>query len=342
MKKASHKRGSERGSKKGKTSTKALARPKNTLSKSPKKFRKNSQRNNFKNKRKDKLTQITPQFSAVENHRVTRKNLSEMHLRDQVWVKTGWGKVATWYENTISAEKSMQKDVILPALFQFFPGKGVLGKSIIDLGCGTGLFLKEYLAFGAERSLGVDIDEELLDVAKINMEEELENKKVYFLQTDASNLSMIGNESFDVVLSVESLPNISDLKAFAKTAERILSKEGRLIAVINHPAFRVPQSSDWHYDKEHDRQGRVVYKYKSEHTIKIDMNPGNKNPKNKIYTYTFHRSLEEYLNTFVNAGLTFSKMKEVYSNKVSFGPRKLAEDLARSEIPMFLFLEFIK
>ena len=272
-----------------------------------------------------------------------KKQFKAKHLRDEVWEKTGWGKVASWYDNTISAEKSTQKDLILPELLKFLPLSSVKSKRIIDIGCGTGFFLKEYLQEDVEKSLGIDIDTELLELASENLRREIEENKVALMKGDATNLGAVGNNSFDIALSVESIPNIKDLKAFAKEVSRVLEVGGKFVAVINHPAFRVPQSSDWYFDKDKQKQGRVVYKYKSSHSIKIDMNPGTKTVKDKIYTYTFHRPFEEYLNAFTKAGLTFSFMKEICSNKTSEkGARQKAEDEARSEIPIFLFLEFLK
>jgi len=272
-----------------------------------------------------------------------KKTFKEKKLRDEVWEKTGWGKVASWYQNTLSAEKSTQKDLILPELLKFLPLTSVKNKKIIDLGCGTGFFLKEYAQGEIDKSLGIDVDTELLELANENLRHEVEDGKVVFMQGDASDLKTIGEKSFDIALSVESIPNISDLKSFAKEVCRVLEVGGKFVAVVNHPAFRVPQSSDWFFDKEKQKQGRVVYKYHTSHAIKIDMNPGNKNTKTKIFTTTFHRPFEEYLNTFSKAGLTFNFMKEIYSNKVSEkGVRKNAEDTARDEIPVFLFLEFIK
>lgn len=283
----------------------------------------------------------------------------DKRLRDELWEKTGWGKVASWYHNTISAEKSTQKDLILPELLKFFPKERVSGKRILDLGCGTGFFLKEYLQTstnstevrggkeqevqGPAKSLGIDIDKELIVLAQENLRQEIKDEKVAFLVSDATSLTAIGDNSFDVVFSIESIPNIKDLKSFANEVNRVLENGGKFIAVVNHPAFRVPQSADWYFDKEMQKQGRVVYKYKSNHSIKIDMNPGTKDKTKKVFTYTFHRPFEEYFNTFTKAGLTFSFMKEISSNKVSqAGIRQKAEDLARSEIPMFLFLEFTK
>jgi ubiquinone/menaquinone biosynthesis C-methylase UbiE len=277
---------------------------------------------------------------------VKKKNFKDKknrQLRDEVWEKTGWGKVASWYDNTISASKSTQKDLLLPELLKFLPLESAKDKKIIDLGCGTGFFLKEYIQAGADKSLGIDIDKELLELAEENLRDEVESGKVVFMQGDASNLKNIGERSFDIVLSVESIPNISDLKSLAKEVYRILEVGGKFVAVVNHPAFRVPKSADWYFSKDLQKQGRVVYKYRTTHAIKIDMNPGTKNQKQKVFTTTFHRPFEEYMNTFVKSGLKFSFMKEVYSNKVSqTGTRKKAEDEARSEIPMFLFLEFTK
>lgn len=274
-----------------------------------------------------------------------KAKMNEKKIREDIWEKTGWGKVANWYQNTISSQKSTQKDLILPELLKFFPITEVKGKRILDIGCGTGFFLKEYLKgdTGADKSLGLDLDGELLELAEQYLHDEKEEGKVAFMKGDASNMFAIGEKSFEIALSVESIPNIRDLKALAQEVKRILTTGGKFICVVNHPAFRVPQSSDWHFDKAKNRQGRVVYKYKTPHEIKIDMNPGNKNKTQKVYTYTYHRPFEEYINVFAKAGLKIREIREVCSNKQSEkGPRSLPENDARKEIPMFLFMSFIK
>lgn len=281
-------------------------------------------------------------------HKVNLRNKVEKakkegHLRDEIWGKTGWGKVATWYQNTISSSKNTQKDLILPELLKFLPKESVAGKRILDLGCGTGFFLKEYLSFTDQKALGVDIDSELIILAQENLRQEIQDGKVGFLVQDATNLKMLGEKSFDIVLAIESVVNMENLKGLAEGVSKVLEAGGKFIMVVNHPAFRVPQSSDWYFDKENFRQGRVVYKYRSAHKIKIDMNPGTKNKEDKIYTFTFHRPLEEYVNTFAKVGLRLSFIKEISSNKVSQnGIRKKPEDLAREEIPTLLFCEFTR
>lgn len=283
--------------------------------------------------------------SSFKKRNIERKvgEKKEAHLRDELWAKTGWGKVATWYQNTLSSAKNTQKDLILPELLKFLPKETVSGKRLLDLGCGTGFFLKEYLNSEPkpDKSLGIDIDNELIVLAKENLRQEIAEERVALLTQDATNLKMLGDKSFDVVMAVESVVNMENLKGLASGVARVMDVGGKFVMVVNHPSFRVPQSADWYFDKEKFRQGRVVYKYKTSHTVKIDMNPGTKNSLEKKYTYTFHRPLEEYINIFSKVGLKLNFMKEICSNKTSAaGVRKKPEDIARQEIPMFMFLEF--
>ncbi|MCQ2963980.1 MAG: 50S ribosomal protein L11 methyltransferase [archaeon] len=44
------------------------------------------------------------------------------------------------------------------------------GKSVIDLGCGCGIFTFGSLLLGAKTSLGIDIDKESIDLAKYSLE----------------------------------------------------------------------------------------------------------------------------------------------------------------------------
>jgi ubiquinone/menaquinone biosynthesis C-methylase UbiE len=256
---------------------------------------------------------------------------------------TGWGKVANWYESTIGANFSYQKDVILPAVLKFVLRENLEGKKILDVGCGTGFFDTEFAEFGPASILGIDVDSELLDLAKSRAAEfkRLNNTDTSFtfLNMPAENISKLTESKFDYIFAIESLVNMSDLTPVLAGIASKLGKNGRCVVVVNHPAFRIPQSADWYYDEKLKKQGRVVYKYKTAHAIKIDMNPGSKT--NKKYTYTFHRAFEEYVNSFAKHGMYMTKMREVCSPKKSEkGPRQKAEDAARSEIPMFLIMEF--
>jgi hypothetical protein len=111
--------------------------------------------------------------------------------------------------------------------------------------------------------------------------------------------------------------------------------------VLNHPAFRVPQASDWTF--LNDMQYRIVGKYLSESKVSIDMTPGEKDPKKKIKTVSFHRPLQYYMKLLSKNGFAITRLEEWISHKKSQkGPRQIPEDVARKEIPLFMCLEIKK
>jgi len=140
-----------------------------------------------------------------------------------------------------------------------------------------------------------------------------------------------------VVLAIQ---NMKNLDAVVGEVSKKLKVGGRLIMVINHPSFRIPQNSDWFYDEKDRIQYRKIAKYMSEIEIPILMNPGNKNSKK---TYSFHRPLQVYVKSLVKNGLFIIKLEEWISHKESQkGPKKNIEDKARKEIPVFMCLECVK
>jgi len=78
----------------------------------------------------------------------------------------------------------------------------------------------------------------------------------------------------------------------------------------------------------------------SESKVEIEMNPSKRDTKTTI---SFHRPLQYYFKTLANSGFVVARLEEWLSHRESeSGPRKKAEDRARKEIPMFLFLEVLR
>ncbi len=61
------------------------------------------------------------------------------------------------------------------------------------------------------------------------------------------------------------------------------------------------------------------------------------------YTWTFHKPIEAYVRALRGAGLLVDAMEEWASHKTSQpGPRAMAENQAREEIPMFMAIRAVK
>lgn len=251
---------------------------------------------------------------------------------------TSWGKVADWYNNLIEKdEDSYQRRLILPNLLRLVEARK--GETIVDLACGQGYFAREFAKLGA-RVIGVDISPELIEIARLAARQTNQDKLPEYHVSEANKLDFLQNESIDKVLMVLSLQNIENVGEVMREINRILKPKGRLFLVLNHPAFRIPKESSWGWDDARKTQYRRLDSYLSESKEQIQMHPGDK-PWEK--TISFHRPLQFYFKALGKNNLFVSRLEEWSSHKFSeFGPKKAAEDKARQEFPLFLFLECTK
>jgi ubiquinone/menaquinone biosynthesis C-methylase UbiE len=248
-------------------------------------------------------------------------------------MKTDWNDAALWYDDYLNKEDTYQEKVIAPNLLRMMAPKA--GMKILDVACGQGYFARLVAQTGAEVT-GIDQSEMLIGKAK---ERAGANEK--YIVSDVQDISNLKLGMFDAMFCVLALENIKDISSMLKGMHKQLDDNGKIVLVLLHPAFRIPQQSDWGYDMQNGVQYRKVNKYLSEMTIPIEVSPFN--GSKKITTYTFHRSLQWYMKSFRSAGFTLTSLEEWISHKTSEpGPRKQAEDTARKEFPLFMALELRK
>jgi ubiquinone/menaquinone biosynthesis C-methylase UbiE len=243
--------------------------------------------------------------------------------------KTSWGSVTSWYDIMLADTESYQRKVILPNLLRLLDIKK--GVRMIDVACGQGFFTHEFALNGA-RITGTDIAPELIAIAKKDA-----SKEADFVVSSADALSFAKNDSIDAITIILAIQNINPIHTVFRECFRVLRAGGTLNLVMNHPSFRIPKSSDWQFDIKDNVEYRRVSRYLSESRVSIDMHPGDK--KNTVKTISFHRPLQVYVKNLSNAGFMIDRLEEWASHKKSGrGPRQTAEDTARKEIPLFLFL----
>ncbi|OHA16771.1 MAG: hypothetical protein A3C79_00355 [Candidatus Taylorbacteria bacterium RIFCSPHIGHO2_02_FULL_45_28] len=297
---------------------------------------------------------------------------------------TSWGGVVEWYNDLLEQDSnSFQKNVLMPNLIRIVGPK--TGMNLLDVACGQGYFSRAFAANGAT-VIGCDISQELIGKArgfKDPRDEDKSMPSVDFSKKDfqksgagkvgpvvtynvspADRLSFATDSSFDVVTIVLALQNIENLAGTLTESARVLKNGGRLVIVVNHPAFRIPQRSDWGWDEIKKRKveiagkkewekivgpipEQVMYRrldgYMSDSRVEIDMTPGEKITAKKKFTISFHRPLQSYFKALSKAGFAVTRLEEWVSHKNSqTGPRATEEDRMRKEIPMFLCLETVK
>ncbi len=244
---------------------------------------------------------------------------------------TSWGSVSDWYDDLLETNAdTYQSQVILPNLMRLLsPRKGM---TILDLACGQGFFTRAFAAAGAT-AIGVDASPELIDRARARA------AGVSFHVAPATAVTAVEDHSVDAITIILALQNIEDMPATVAEAARLLRSGGRLYIVLNHPAFRIPKRSQWGFDETTNTQYRRVDEYISESRAEIEMAPGR---KDGAKTISFHRPLQAYFKTFQKNGFVAARLEEWVSHKESApGPRQSAENRARKEFPLFLFIEAV-
>jgi len=243
---------------------------------------------------------------------------------------TSWGKVAQWYDRILEKDDdSFQSRVILPNLMRSVN----VGKNqvVLDLACGQGFFSR-VIAEGGAKVIASDISPELIALAKKHA-----TKNIAYHVASADTINFCADASVDTIIIILALQNIQNVDGVLRECARVLKEKGSLCVVLNHPAFRGPKISSWGWDAVEKVQYRRMDEYLSEAKIGIDMHPGTKNSEK---TVSFHRPLQWYVKMFRKNGFGVTKCEEWISHREpTRGPRFAAEDKARKEFPLFLFLE---
>jgi ubiquinone/menaquinone biosynthesis C-methylase UbiE len=242
---------------------------------------------------------------------------------------TLWDQASRWYDSLVGSQGTdFQKDIIMPGVFRLLE----VGKKdrVLDLACGQGVFSR-FLAKKGIHVEGLDSSSELLKYARGRS-----GPSIRYHVGDAGNPDNFKENIFDGIACLMAIQNIEKMDLLFKSAGRWLKTGKCFVLVMTHPCFRIPRQSHWGWDEEKKLEYRRVDHYLTETAVPI-LTPPFADPDS--YTLTYHRPLQSYISTLVQAGFCVDAMEEWISNKNSLpGKRSKAENRARKEIPLFLAL----
>ena len=105
----------------------------------------------------------------------------------------------------------------------------VEGKSVLEIGCGNGVQTK-YISENYRPGFVTGIDLSRPNIAIANREKSRRGiGNVFFLVDDAQRLRKIHDQSFEVVINIESAFHYPDKQSFLKEVYRVLAPGGRFI-----------------------------------------------------------------------------------------------------------------
>ena len=109
------------------------------------------------------------------------------------------------------------------------------GKRILDIACGTGYGSHMLSSAGAKSVTGIDISLESIEYAR-----RFESNNLTFSQGNALSLKSIKDNSFDLVVSFETIEHLNDPRRFLSELRRILKSGGILIISTPNRHFTSP------------------------------------------------------------------------------------------------------
>ncbi len=249
---------------------------------------------------------------------------------------SGWDHVAGWYDKMVGVDGSdYHRNVILPAALDLLNLQS--GESVIDVCCGQGVLFPHLLKAGAERIIGVDASQQLVDRAQRRFPAE---SRIEVICKDACIRDDWADGSFDAAVCLMAVHDVGKLPGLLENLASSLKQNGRVVAIMMHPCFRIPKQSHWGWDGDQKVQYRRIDKYGNSLQIGIETQPSNGSGEGTVF---YHRPLQELLTGFGNAGIGIIECKELYSHRRSQGgPFSKAEHRAAEEFPLFLGLKGMK
>ena len=171
-------------------------------------------------------------------------------------------------------------------------------KRVLELGCGTGKNT-EWLLNRAERVVGLDFSQAMLDIAK----EKVANNRAQFIKADLTSEWNIDDQWADLVTSSLTLEHIENLDPVFEQSNRTLAKNGLFFISELHPY------------KQYDGSGA---RFKSENeTVHIEV---------------FIHHLTDYINSAKANGFELLEMREWFDGPVRKGIPRLISFLFRKKI----------
>ena len=229
-----------------------------------------------------------------------------------------WNKMAPAYEAFTSDNNSYSNTIEWPCIQKMLPD--IKGKSVIDLGCGSGRYTFLLEDAGPRKLTGVDISDEMLRIAREKAEKRGSSAK--FVKGDLNDF--VPDDQYDVVFSSTMSHYIVDLFPLFANIYDMLSYKGICIISVMNPIYSA------HYPLKKGAQ--------------VGVRPGNvvqpwyngDEELEELLNYSYHHTFSDYINAIIHNGLSILEMQE------PLPPGTERQGASLLEIPSYLIIKLQK
>lgn len=199
--------------------------------------------------------------------------------------------------NPISLNELVEK----PTMLQLLPD--LSGKTLLDLGCGTGEHLQLYLQRGASFVVGVDLSQAMLAQATQSLAKQPNFVSRYRLYPLAmEQLAQLNEGEFDIITSSFAFHYVADFSELLQQIHHKLSNGGQLIFSQEHPITTCHKTGDrW------QKEGKVQLAYRLNYYR--DEGERQRNWFQQPFK-TYHRTLAAIINPLIATGFHIEQLAE--------------------------------
>ncbi|GAB4162863.1 MAG: class I SAM-dependent methyltransferase [Planctomycetota bacterium] len=224
-------------------------------------------------------------------------------MTNEKQLRAEWNNLApAWIQEMRSGRNPMRAGMLDRYMLELCGD--VRGLSVLDCGCGEGRFCRMLAERGASKVLGLDTCEPMLVAAR-----DIACDREEYRVTDVEDLGCISDASFDLAVSYLNHCDLVDFKANVREVFRVLRPGGKFVVCNLHPMRSAV--GGWHRSPDGSKLHAILDRYFNEGPRKWRM-------LNCDFT-NFHRTLETYVNGFLQAGFVLERFVE---------PTVTPEDLA--------------
>lgn len=216
-----------------------------------------------------------------------------------------------------------------PAMRKLLPE--IVGKRILDLGCGCGHNCEEFAARHAACVVGVDLSEKMLAVAKqAQTQDPRFCKTITYHAMDMTEIASLG-QTFDLLYSSLAFHYVENFPAFAKTLFACTAPGGYLLFSQEHPLTTATIGGKQHYN--YDEMGNPV---------SFTFSDYGASGKRSTFWFVdgvekYHRTFSEIITALAQAGY---HIEQVVEPKPEAEALRLNPKLGKERIrPMFLIVK---
>lgn len=222
----------------------------------------------------------------------------------------------SWDNNVLTRSEDLEQgtdysylNYITPWVLNHVLGHSNTNSIILDIGCGCGYLTNAVFRSGRHNIKGIDISPKSVECAQNRY------PSIVFECNDIYDLPRI--QTYDICLAIMLLNNMAEIEFFFPTIRDILKPGGKLLLVIPHPCFWPSRHLDC-----------LDFSYKNEAPYSFQFATKNRRdyPCQTLY---FHRTIETYIHSILDAGLKIISIQEISELPFSDDPDILGLELAR-------------